>query len=234
MARPPLSEAQEDYLKQLLLLETAGQNPVPTQALSERLGVKPPSVTEMLKKLSALGLVEHIPYRGARLTEAGRRIALEVLRHHRLLEAYLHQALGYGWDEVHQEAERLEHVISEAFEERIAELLGHPPFDPHGDPIPTKDLALPEAPALPLSQAPVGEAQVVRALVQDRGTLNLLARLGLVPGARLQVLAQEGGVRVRLEGQDYLLPQELAEGVGVEPLEGSIDQGAKGQVKPLP
>ena len=116
MTRPPLSEAQEDYLKQLFLLEAERQGPVPTQALAERLGVKPPSVTEMLKKLSALGLVEHAPYRGARLTEAGRRIALEVLRHHRLLEAYLHQALGYGWEEVHQEAERLEHVISEAFE----------------------------------------------------------------------------------------------------------------------
>ncbi|MCS7219398.1 MAG: metal-dependent transcriptional regulator, partial [Thermus sp.] len=127
MARPPLSEAQEDYLKQLFLLQEALGGAVPTQALAERLGVRPPSATGMLKKLAALGLVEHLPYRGARLTEAGQRVALEVLRHHRLLEAYLHRALGYGWEEVHQEAERLEHVISEAFEERIAELLGHPP-----------------------------------------------------------------------------------------------------------
>jgi len=218
MARPPLSEAQEDYLKHLFALEEALGGPVSTQALAARMGVKPPSVTEMLKKLSALGLVEHLPYRGARLTEAGRRVALEVLRHHRLLEAYLHQALGYGWDEVHQEAERLEHVISEALEERIAEALGHPPFDPHGDPIPTRDLTLPQGRGLTLDQAPLGPARVARALAQDRGTLNLLARLGLVPGAPLEVLEREGGVRVRVGGEVYLLPLELAQRVAVEPL----------------
>jgi len=218
MARPPLSEAQEDYLKHLYALEEALKGPVPTQALAERLGVKPPSVTEMLKKLSALGLVEHLPYRGARLTEAGRRVALEVLRHHRLLETYLHQALGYGWEEVHQEAERLEHVISEALEERIAEALGHPPFDPHGDPIPTRELTLPQGRGLTLDQAPLGPARVARALAQDRGTLNLLARLGLVPGAFLEVLDKEAGVRVRVGGEVYLLPLELAQRVAVEPL----------------
>ncbi|WP_243095511.1 manganese-dependent transcriptional regulator MntR [Thermus thalpophilus] len=214
MARPPLSEAQEDYLKHLLLLEEK-EAPVSTQALAERLGVRPPSVTEMLKKLAALGLVAYHPYRGARLTEAGRRVALEVLRHHRLLEAYLHQALGFGWEEVHEEAERLEHVISETLEEKIAELLGHPPFDPHGDPIPTKELALPEVPALPLSEAPLGEAKVVRALAQDPGTLNLLGRLGLTPGAHLRVLERAGNVRIEVGGQVFLLPPELARAVGV-------------------
>lgn len=218
MARPPLSEAQEDYLKHLFLLEAEHQGPVSTQALAQRLGVRPPSVTEMLKKLTQLGLVEHTRYRGARLTEAGRQVALEVLRHHRLLETYLHQALGYGWEEVHQEAERLEHVISEALEERIAEALGHPPFDPHGDPIPSKDLALPEPPGIPLAEAPLGSARVVRALAQDRGTLNLLARLGLVPGQSLRVLDKEGGVRVELGGEVLLLPWELARAVGVEAL----------------
>ncbi|AMA75792.1 DtxR family transcriptional regulator [Thermus parvatiensis] len=218
MARPPLTEAQEDYLKHLFLLEEALGGPVPTQALAERLSVKPPSVTEMLKKLKALGLLEHEPYRGARLTERGRRVALEVLRHHRLLEAYLHQALGYGWEEVHQEAERLEHVISEDLEERIAEYLGHPPFDPHGDPIPTKDLTLPSSKALPLTEAPLGRARVARALAQDRGTLNLLARLGLVPGKPLRILEKGEGVRVEVEGEVYLLPQTLAQAVGVEPL----------------
>ncbi|BAW01020.1 DtxR family iron (metal) dependent repressor [Thermus thermophilus] len=218
MARPPLTEAQEDYLKHLFLLEEALGGPVPTQALAERLSVKPPSVTEMLKKLKALGLLEHEPYRGARLTERGRRVALEVLRHHRLLEAYLHQALGYGWEEVHQEAERLEHVISEDLEERIAEYLGHPPFDPHGDPIPTKDLALPSSQALPLTEAPLGRARVARALAQDRGTLNLLARLGLVPGRPLRVLEKGEGVRVEVAGEVYLLPRALAQAVGVEPL----------------
>ncbi|BCP97670.1 DtxR family transcriptional regulator [Thermus thermophilus] len=218
MARPPLTEAQEDYLKHLFLLEEALGGPVPTQALAERLSVKPPSVTEMLKKLKALGLLEHEPYRGARLTERGRKVALEVLRHHRLLEAYLHQALGYGWEEVHQEAERLEHVISEDLEERIAEYLGHPPFDPHGDPIPTKDLTLPSSKALPLTEAPLGRARVARALAQDRGTLNLLARLGLVPGKPLQILERGEGVRVEVEGEVYLLPRALAQAVGVEPL----------------
>ncbi|GAA5335726.1 MULTISPECIES: manganese-dependent transcriptional regulator MntR [Thermus] len=216
MQRPPLTEAQEDYLKNLLLLELEGQAPVSTQALASRMGVRPPSATEMLKKLALLGLVEHQPYQGASLTLAGRRVALEVLRHHRLLEAYLHQALGYGWEEVHEEAERLEHVISEAFEARIAELLGHPPFDPHGDPIPTQDLALPEAPATPLTEAPLGEARVVRALVQDPGTLHLLARLGLTPGARLRVLERQNGVRVALGNKVFLLPPDLAAAVGVE------------------
>ena len=218
MARPPLTEAQEDYLKHLFLLEEALGGPVPTQALAERLSVKPPSVTEMLKKLKALGLLEHEPYRGARLTERGRKVALEVLRHHRLLEAYLHQALGYGWEEVHQEAERLEHVISEDLEERIAEYLGHPPFDPHGDPIPTKDLTLPSSKALPLTEAPLGRARVARALAQDRGTLNLLARLGLVPGKPLRILERGEGVLVEVEGEVYLLPRALAQAVGVEPL----------------
>lgn len=207
-----------DYLKHLFLLEEALGGPVPTQALAERLSVKPPSVTEMLKKLKALGLLEHEPYRGARLTERGRKVALEVLRHHRLLEAYLHQALGYGWEEVHQEAERLEHVISEDLEERIAEYLGHPPFDPHGDPIPTKDLTLPSSKALPLTEAPLGRARVARALAQDRGTLNLLARLGLVPGKPLRILERGEGVRVEVEGEVYLLPRALAQAVGVEPL----------------
>ena len=218
MARPPLTEAQEDYLKHLFLLEEALGGPVPTQALAERLSVKPPSVTEMLKKLKALGLLEHEPYRGARLTERGRKVALEVLRHHRLLEAYLHQALGYGWEEVHQEAERLEHVISEDLEERIAEYRGHPPFDPHGDPIPTKDLTRPSSKALPLTEAPLGRARVARALAQDRGTLNLLARLGLVPGKPLRILERGEGVRVEVEGEVYLLPRALAQAVGVEPL----------------
>lgn len=218
MSRPPLSEAQEDYLKHLFLLEEALGGPVPTQALAERLSVKPPSVTEMLKKLAVLGLVEHSPYRGARLTEAGRKVALEVLRHHRLLETYLHESLGYGWEEVHQEAERLEHVISETLERRIAQALGHPPFDPHGDPIPTPELTLPERPAIPLGEAPLGETQVVRALAQDPGTLNLLAHLHLRPGTRLKVLERGAeGVRVEVEGEVFLLPMALAQAVGVTP-----------------
>ena len=134
-ARPELSEAQEDYLKQIFLLEEDGSR-VATQALAGRLGVRPASVTEMVGRLAHLGLVEHARYQGVSLTPIGRRIALEMLRHHRLLETYLVRELGYDWDEVHDEAERLEHVISERFERRIAEAMGHPTRDPHGDPIP--------------------------------------------------------------------------------------------------
>jgi DtxR family transcriptional regulator, Mn-dependent transcriptional regulator len=132
--RELLSPQSEDYLKAIYSL---GTDRVNTQSLADRLEVKPGSVTEMLKRLAELGLVEHKPYYGARLTPAGERIALELIRHHRLLESYLHQALGYALEDVHREAERLEHHISEEFEARISELLGHPTHDPHGDPIPT-------------------------------------------------------------------------------------------------
>lgn len=132
---PALSTAQEDYLKQILSLGGDG-GAVTTQALARRLGVRPPSVTGMVQRLAELGLVEHRPYRGVLLTERGRRVARETVRHHRLLEAFLVEVLGFAGDEVHDEAERLEHVISARFEERLAEVLGHPTVDPHGSPIP--------------------------------------------------------------------------------------------------
>ncbi len=213
--RAHLSEAQEDYLKQVLLLSEGG--PVVTQALAERMGVRPASVTGMLKKLAALGLVNYAPYRGVTLTEAGRAVALEVLRHHRLIETYLAEALGYEWDEVHAEAERLEHHISEAFEARIAEWLGHPERDPHGDPIPAADLALPPGGGRALRDCPPGHYRLLRVRTQDRGTLSLLARLGLVPGARLALLQQEdAGVRVELAAGSFLLPAELAAALDAE------------------
>ncbi|HGY08613.1 MAG TPA: metal-dependent transcriptional regulator [Oceanithermus profundus] len=213
--RGHLSEAQEDYLKQIHLLAEEGA--VTTQALAERLAVRPASVTGMLKKLAALGLVEYAPYRGVRLTEAGRAVALEVLRHHRLIETYLAEALGYGWDEVHDEAERLEHHISEAFEARIAEWLGHPERDPHGDPIPTPHLTWPTDPAGRIHESAPGRYRLVRVRAQDEGTLALLSRLGLVPGACFQVLEQgDAGVRIELEGARYLLPLGLARALEVE------------------
>ncbi|HQP42529.1 MAG TPA: metal-dependent transcriptional regulator, partial [Thermoanaerobaculales bacterium] len=134
-----LTAPQEDYLKQIFLLGERGDS-VGTQTLAVRLGVRPASVTGMVQRLAELGLVDHRRYRGVSLTESGRRVALEMLRHHRLLETYLAETLGYGWGEIHDEAERLEHVISERFEERIAEALGHPTRDPHGDPIPDAQL----------------------------------------------------------------------------------------------
>ncbi|PZA06829.1 MULTISPECIES: manganese-dependent transcriptional regulator MntR [unclassified Meiothermus] len=229
-ARPPLSEAQEDYLKQILLLgggeKLEETHSVSTQALADQMEIKPASVTGMLKKLAELGLVEYEAYKGVRLTEAGYKVALEVLRHHRLLEAYLHQALGYGWEEVHAEAERLEHHISEAFEARIAEWLGHPSHDPHGDPIPSVELTLPQdAPTQRLTALAVGQhGLVARVLTQDHDSLNLLAHLHLRPGAWVGVLehAPEGlRIEVRREHLEerFLLPSSLAQIVWVVPQE---------------
>lgn len=219
--RTPLSEAQEDYLKQVLLLgsgEGMGRLedtlPVSTQSLADRMQVKPASVTGMLKKLAELGLVEYEAYRGVQLTEAGYKVALEVLRHHRLIEAYLHQALGYGWEEVHAEAEKLEHHISEAFEQRIAEWLGHPSHDPHGDLIPSAALELPPTtPNCRLAALKNGQyGTVARVATQDQDALNLLARLGLKPGASLRLLEQGAeGSRIQVGGQRYLLPTSLAQ-----------------------
>ena len=176
----------------------------------------------MVGRLAQLGLVEHAPYRGVRLTEGGRRVALEMLRHHRLLETFLVEALGYRWDQVHEEAERLEHVISERFEERIAEAMGHPTHDPHGDPIPTPDLDLPSGESLvPLQDLPVGtRGKLVRVGAQDSDNLSLLRRLGLEPGSTVEVVADDTrGIRVRVGTDRFLLPAYLAETLWMERLE---------------
>lgn len=216
----PLSEAQEDYLKQILLLGSPAQGvrsldatqSVSTQALADVMQIKPASVTGMLKKLAELSLVDYEAYRGVRLTDAGYKVALEILRHHRLLEAYLHQALGYGWDEVHAEAEKLEHHISEALEARIAEWLGHPSHDPHGDPIPTRELQLPHPTAANLAAFEVGQPlRLMRVSTQDRGLLNLFTRLGLVPGTQVTLLEKsDTAYRIDLGHESYLLPVALA------------------------
>jgi len=229
-SRTPLTEAQEDYLKQVLLLGSDSKGtdrledtrPVSTQSLANQMQVKPASVTGMLKKLAELGLVEYEAYRGVRLTRAGYKVALEVLRHHRLLEAYLHQALGYGWEEVHAEAEKLEHHISEAFEARIAEWLGHPARDPHGDLIPSATLELPPAaPNRCLRALEEGSRGLVaRVATQDQDMLNLLAHLGLKPGASLVLLEQAAeGSRIQVGSQRYLLPASLAQVLWIQ-LEG--------------
>src|SRR5450759_2462871 len=140
------SQAVEDYSKAIFSLQSPDGEPVSTNALAERLGITPGSVSAMLSKLDELGLATHVPYRGVRLTAEGRRLALEVIRHHRLLESYLAEALGMPWDRVHAEAEVLEHVLSDDLEELIAAKLGHPTVDPHGDPIPTRELKIIERP----------------------------------------------------------------------------------------
>jgi len=217
--KPKLTEAQEDYLKHIFLLGEHTTELVSALALSEHLAVKPASVTNMLKKLAQLNLVDYTPYHGSRLTKSGELVALEVLRHHRLLELYLSEILGFGWEEVHDEAERLEHVISERLEARIAEKLGHPTHDPHGDPIPTVDLELPKSPdRVPLTALKAGQiGRISRVKSQDTGTLNMLSKLNLTLNTPVTIMAQErDGVRVEVAEDRFLLPIDLATKIMIE------------------
>ena len=214
-----LSTAIEDYLKAIYSLQQDGEQ-VGTTLLAERLNVKPASVSGMLKKLAELGLVQHTPYYGVALTPSGEKIALEVLRHHRLIELYLVEALGYTWDEVHPEAEELEHVISEKLEARIAAWLGNPTHDPHGDPIPSLDGLLPSEDSQRLSHlAPGATGTVVQVLVQESERLRYLASLGLVPGATIRVEARApfgGPLTVCVGDAIHVLDARLANGIVVD------------------
>lgn len=216
--RPALTEAQEDYLKQILLLQER-HGKAGTKELANRLRVRPASVTEMLGRLGQLGMVEHIRYQGVTLTPSGRRVALEMLRHHRLLETYLVRELGYSWDQVHEEAERLEHVISERFENRIAEAMGHPTHDPHGDPIPGVDLQMPPDESwVRLDALGSGDrGELVRVGAQDRDSLKTLQRLGVALGSPVEVTeTDETSVSVRLGRDRQVLPITLARRLWVE------------------
>jgi DtxR family transcriptional regulator, Mn-dependent transcriptional regulator len=205
--RENLTHVIEDYLKAIYDL-TVDSERASTNQIAERMGVTPASVTNMLQKLAATQppLVEYRKHRGAKLTIAGEQVALEIIRHHRLLEMFLAQTLGYRWDEVHEEADRLEHVISEAMEERIALSLGDPRHDPHGDPIPTRDLHLPESSAMTLSQLRPGRsAEVQRVRDADPELLRYLSEMGIIPEARLEVLDYspfDGNLRLRIEGRN--------------------------------
>lgn len=218
LGRRTLSSSQEDYLKQIYLLGD-GIDSVSTRDLSERLGVRPASVTGMVLRLAEQRLVVHEPYRGVRLTDDGRRVALEMLRHHRLLETFLEQVLGYGWDEVHDEAERLEHVISERFEACIAESMGHPTRDPHGDPIPDAELRFP-APEreVRLSRMAAGRGgTLTRVGAQDGDSLKLLSRSGLVPGAGVTMVSSGvKSVRITIDDTHLVLKREIAEELWIE------------------
>jgi DtxR family transcriptional regulator, Mn-dependent transcriptional regulator len=214
--------AVQDYLKAIYLLQQESGE-VSTSALAEQLGdIRPPSVSGMIKRLAELGLVTHEPYQGVRLTVTGERVALAVLRHHRLIELFLVNELGYGWDEVHEEAEALEHYISEKFATRIAERLGDPAFDPHGDPIPSKDGRLPAQTSQPLSELSIGtRASVVRVGTQDAARLRYIAALGLIPGAQIEVTAVapfEGPISVRTPTTVQAFDRHLANTIHVAPL----------------
>jgi DtxR family transcriptional regulator, Mn-dependent transcriptional regulator len=211
--RSTFTQSQEDYLKALYHLH-GDTRPVPTRELAQRLGISSPSVSEMVNRLEAQGLVEHDRYRGQQLTREGRKVALELVRHHRLLEMFLVQVLGYSWDEVHEEAERLEHVISERMEQRIFDLLGRPELDPHGHAIPSLTGKVRPISDRPLSECRAGESVVVQGVSDDdAATLRELERRHLLPGTRIDVLAAsefEGPIEVRIKGRREQIPLGLA------------------------
>lgn len=217
--RSSFTRAQEDYLKALYHLH-GDHRPVPTRDLAQRLGISSPSVSEMVTRLTAQGLVEHDRYRGQQLTREGRKVALELVRHHRLLEMFLVRVLGYSWDEVHDEAERLEHVMSERMEQRIFELLGRPELDPHGHAIPSVSGKVRSHSERPLSECKAGEKVVVQGVSDaDAGRLRELERRGLMPGTRIEVLAvseYEGPMEVRIKGRRVSVPLGLARGMFME------------------
>jgi DtxR family Mn-dependent transcriptional regulator len=218
VSKPDLSIAIQDYLKEIYKLQSEGGRAT-TTAIARRMGVAPSSVTSMLKKLAALDLVEHAPYRGVELSEAGTQIALEVIRHHRLLEQYLAETLGLGIDAVHAEADRLEHVISEELEARIDEQLGYPTHDPHGDPIPDAGLNVDRTALRPLGALAPGEEATVRRIPDgDAELLRYLAGLMLVPGRKVVMRRSEpfgGPLTVDVAGSEHAISRELAGQIGV-------------------
>lgn len=203
----------EDYLKTIYRLSQAGQ-PAATNDIAGFLGLSAPSVSGMIKRMSGRGLVVHTPYRGVELTAQGRRLALVVLRRHRVLESYLVALLGYTWDSVHEEAERLEHAVSAELVERMADALGNPGYDPHGDPIPTADGTVSETVRTSLHDVPVGAtAALQRVASDDPDRLRFLGSMGLRPGALLSVVGRQpfhGPVTVRVNDRELVIGNQMA------------------------
>ena len=213
LIREPLTRSTEDYLKAVYRLSADGA-PASTTAIAELLSLAPASVSGMIKRLSERGWLEHVPYRGVELTAEGRRVALRMLRRHRLIETYLVRFLGYTWDTVHDEAERLEHAVSDTLVERMAHALGHPRFDPHGDPIPDPDGRIAEFIHVPLTDLGIGETvTIARVSTADDQRLRYLAANGLVPGAQVTVRSRQpfnGPITVALGDLDRVVGYELA------------------------
>ena len=211
-----LSQALEDYLKVIYVLEADGEKAT-TTAIAQALDVSNASVTNMLKKLAGMNLIVHQSYKGAELSPAGKKVALEILRHHRLLELYLKEVMGYSWDEVHDEAEKLEHHISEQFEDRIAELLNHPTHDPHGDPIPTKDGVMPEKATLALNEADINTLYMVgRVRDQNPELLRYLEQQGVLPGVELTIIEKapfDGPINLKIDGELISLGFTIAQNI---------------------
>jgi DtxR family Mn-dependent transcriptional regulator len=216
VSNKPISTSVGDYLKAIWSL--AGTGSASTNALSERLSVAPASVSNMFVRLQEMGLARHERYHGASLTDSGRVEALRLVRRHRLIETFLLEHLGYHWQEVHDEAERLEHAVSDGFTERLAEFLGHPQHDPHGDPIPSADGTLSDDDSFPLGEAPAGSRVRVRKVADDDAVLDYLEEHGLVPGRVLEVVevrALDGVVTIRVGEETRSLGQALTQAVFV-------------------
>lgn len=213
-----LTQAIEDYLKAIYKLQQAGEVAT-TNAIAEWLDVAPASVSNMLKKLAKLKLVEHTPYRGVQLTDGGQKVALEVIRHHRLIELYLARQLGISLDKVDEEAERLEHVISEELEERIAQSLGQPTHDPHGDPIPTREGSVEDFHHPVLADLPPGQTAVVaRVSDRDPAVLRDLAKQRLLPGESVRVLERydDGALSVQTRAGRRRVRSDLVKAVFID------------------
>lgn len=217
-----MSHAIQDYMKIIFKLQHGGQA-VSTSAIAEKMGISPASVTGMVKKLVKSGLVTHSPYQGVQLTETGRQLALEMIRHHRLIELYLQKALGFTWDKVDAEAERLEHVISEEMEAAMAAYLDEPTEDPHGDPIPTKDGFMPDVWYEPLSRiAPGQTVRIRRVKDSDADLLRYLGKLGMYPNVVVEVVDKapfDGPLVVRVSACQHTLGAQVTDSVFVEPVE---------------
>lgn len=216
------TQAVEDYLKVIYDLGRVGA-PVTTSAIAVRLGVAPGTVTGMIKKLAGLKLVRYESYHGVELREPGRKIALEVIRHHRLVEQYLHEAMGVPWDQVHVEAERWEHVLSEEMEARMDEILGNPTTDPHGSPIPTRDLEVVEPEQMPLAELSAGQRGVIAEVGdEDAEMLRYFAQLGLYPETPIEVLDVapfDGPLTLRVGASEQSIGRHAAGHVFVRDLE---------------
>lgn len=212
------SQAVQDYLRALYRLRE-GRSRVSTQALAKEMRVSPASATHMVKRLTEMGLAAHVPYRGTVLTSEGEQVALEVVRHHRLLEKYLAEVLGFPWDRVHEEADRLEHHVSEQLESRMAAALGEPATDPHGHPIPSREGDVAELARLSLAQlAPGSQGRLAWVRDDDPEVLRYMEELGLLPGSRVEVLTRapfEGPITVRVEGKRQVVGRKVAEKVFV-------------------
>lgn len=211
--RQLFSHEIEDYLKAIYKLQQEDGS-VSTTDLARKVSRSPAAATKMIKQLAENKLIDYTPYHGVRLSAAGERVALEIIRHHRLLEVYLHQALGYGWDEVDAEAEKLEHHISEEFEDRIDRILDYPEVDPHGDPIPRRDGTMPRRTGRPLDVAEPGEILIIqRVRDSDPEVLRYLARIGMTLGVRVEVVEKQpfnGPLTLQIGEARHSVGRELA------------------------